>query len=1141
MRLKSGSVVLAPSDLSNFLSCRHLASLDLRAARDQAEKPKRSNVMIDELRARGIAHEQAYLGHLRGQGLSIAAKPAPPPGEPAAALSHEETLAAMRAGADILYQATLADDAWSGVADFLRKIPEPSELGGWSYEVIDAKLARETRAGTILQLCVYSYLVGKLQGRRPGQMYVVSPGHELEPLAYRTDDYAAYFRLLERGMEGFIKSPADTYPEMVAHCDLCAWWQDCEKRRRTDDALCYVAGISTGQIRSLRELGVQKLAEFAQLEEVPEPSHGSREALARARDQARIQWRGREQGARLHELREPFDAEHGLALLPEPAADDIFLDFEGSHFAEHGVQEYLTGYVCKGADGRPAYTPLWARTLEQERQAFEQFIDFATATRERNPAAHVYHFAAYEPAALKRLMGRFATREVELDALLRGKAFVDLHTVLRRSLIASVERYSIKDMEPFFGYARAQDLREAAASRRLIEHAIEAGDWDEAVEGHKGTVEDYNREDCESAERLRDWLERLRGEVLRSGHELPRPDPQAGEAPEEISDLDKELQRLRDGLLADVPADPDARSADQRARFVLAHLMEFHRREDKAAWWEYYRLLGLEEADYSEERRALTGLTFVRVLKDGKAPLQRYRFPAQELDARAKDAVYLSTGQQIGTVDAVDYGARTIDIKKRQAAAHLHPSGVILHNRVDAGVLRQSLMRFGEAVLARGFAGEAPFRAAEALLLRQSPRPKGEPSLQRAGETTEQAACRIALALDGQVLAIQGPPGTGKTYTGGKIICALTSRGLTVGVTAVSHKVILKLLEGAAEEAKRQGLALSAARKHDEAYTGPWGIESVGDNGALLGGIADGSFDVVGATAWAWARPDFAQAVDVLIVDEAGQMALGNVLAAAPAARSLVLLGDPQQLEQPLQSTHPEGSEASALYHWLDGAETMPANRGLFLGTTFRLHPAIAAFTSEVYYEGRLEARPGLDRQAILAKEGKRLSFSGSGLRYLPVSHAGNQARAHEEVAAIALLAGELLACGRFRDHNQEIRDLTPDDILVVAPYNAQVAALAEALPALAGRIGTVDRFQGQEAPVVIYSMTSSSPEDAPRGMEFLYNGHRFNVATSRAKALCILVGSPALFEPECRTPRQMKMANGFCRFLEMAENSLGW
>lgn len=1098
------------------------------------ERPVRYGPVIDELKARGIAHEQAYLAHLERQGLVVARSASD---DESASAGLERTLEAMRAGADVIYQAALSDGDWSGRADFLCKVDRPSDLGDWSYEVTDTKLARDTRAGTVLQLCVYSYLLEKLQGCRPAFMHVVTPRNDFAPSSYRIDDYSAYFRLLERDIGRFVRAPEETYPELVPHCDLCAWWKECEQRRRGDDHLCYVAGISSGQIKSLRALGIDRLADFARTDEIQDPPHGSREALERVREQARVQLVGRERGSPYHELLEPFGTDHGLALLPAPAPEDIFLDFEGDHFAEEGVQEYLTGFVSSDPNGEPIYTALWARKLDEERRAFERFIDFAIETRRRNPQAHIYHFGAYEPAALKRMMGRFATREVELDELLRGGAFVDLHRIVRRALIAGVERYSIKDLEPFFGYRRGQDLAEASLSRQIIEHAIEAGDFDDTTESHLAIVEDYNREDCESAERLRDWLEALRAEAIAQGHALPRPEPVDGEAPEDISELDRELQRLRDGLLAGVPDDPAARTDEQQVRFVLAHMMEFHRREDKAGWWEFYRLREADPESFAGERRAAIGLQFAGVVEAGKAPLQRYRLPAQELDARSGDDVHDPEGNRLGTVSAVDFGGRTLDIKKSKRTADIHSDAVFFHNHVSSKELQKSLMRLGDFVLANGLTKEAPYESAVSVLLRHAPAvPSGAKTLQTAGETTVAAACRIAAKLDGGVLAIQGPPGTGKTYTGAHIICALKRQGLKVGVSAVSHKVILNLLEGAAKLASDDGIDLRVMHKQSGEYTGDLDIAYVNGYPKILAALEDGDADVVGGTAWTWSRPEFIDSVDVLIVDEAGQMSLGNVLACCGAGKSLILLGDPQQLEQPLQSSHPEGSEVSALYHYLDGEDTMPLDRGLFLAETWRLHPAIARFTSEAYYQGKVTARPGLEQQTILPAPGRALSVSGSGLRYLPVRHEGNQARSLEEADAIRNLVAELFEAGSWQDRDRNVSRLTGKDILIVAPYNAQVAALAEALPDLRGRIGTVDRFQGQEAPIVIYSMTSSSPDDAPRGMEFLYDRHRFNVATSRAKALCILVGSPALFEPECRTPRQMRRANGFCRYLELAE-----
>ena len=283
---------------------------------------------------------------------------------------------------------------------------------------------------------------------------------------------------------------------------------------------------------------------------------------------------------------------------------------------------------------------------------------------------------------------------------------------------------------------------------------------------------------------------------------------------------------------------------------------------------------------------------------------------------------------------------------------------------------------------------------------------------------------------------------------------------------------------------------------------------------------------------WLWSRPEALESVDVLFVDEAAQVSLANVLAVSHAAPSLVLLGDPRQLDQPTQGSHPDGTGVSAMEYLLNGRQTIGSEQGLFLGETWRLHPDICSFTSEVFYEGRLTARAGLNRQ-VIRSSGR---IQGSGLRYLPVEHQGNQSSSPEEVAGIDTLVSDIL-CSRATWINREgaEKPVTLEDILIIAPYNAQVFELKARLRD--ARIGTVDKFQGQEAPIVIYSMTSSSHADAPRGMNFLYSLNRLNVATSRARCVSVLVASPALFEPECRTPDQMRMANAFCRYLEIASD----
>jgi uncharacterized protein len=395
-------------------------------------------------------------------------------------------------------------------------------------------------------------------------------------------------------------------------------------------------------------------------------------------------------------------------------------------------------------------------------------------------------------------------------------------------------------------------------------------------------------------------------------------------------------------------------------------------------------------------------------------------------------------------------------------------------------------------------------------------------------------AVRIVSDLDQTVLAIQGPPGAGKTFAGAQMICELVRRGARIGITAVSHKVIRNLLDAVVKAASESHLPISCIQKVTTKSDPPSNIEEITDNGEAFARLRDRRANVVGGTQWLWARPEAQEAADVLFVDEAGQMSLANVLASSQGAKSVVLLGDPQQLEQPQQGTHPEGTDASALEHILRGHKTVPDDRGIFLPETWRLAPSICAFTSEVFYEGKLSSHAGLEKQALVGTA----PFEGAGLWVAAVAHEGNRNSSSEEVVLIDRILARLLRQeARWIDRHGAPHKMTPDHVLVVAPYNSQVSLLSERLASQGIRVGTVDRFQGQEAPVVIYSMTTSTPEDAPRGMEFLYNLNRLNVATSRARCASILVASPRLFEPECKSPRQMQLANALCRYVELGRS----
>ncbi|MDF2780918.1 MAG: helicase, partial [Geminicoccaceae bacterium] len=1025
---------------------------------------------------------------------------------------------------------TLAHGRWRGRADFLQRTAAPSDLGPWSYEVVDAKLARQTRAGTILQLCLYSEMVGAIQGRLPARMHVVTHP-DLRPLPFRVHDYLAYHRLMQRRLEAAVDAAVaggETYPDPVAQCDFCRWWRRCDSRRRDDDHLCFVAGIARLQIDELRGRGIAMLAALAEmpLPLVPKPARGAEETYARVRDQARVQLAGRRRRAPVNELLDVTEAQ-GLCRLPEPSAGDIFLDFEGDPYAGSGGLEYLLGCTTGTAE-EPHYHARWALDASAERASFEAFIDLAMARLERWPDFHIYHFAPYEPAALKRLMGRYATREDELDRLLRAGRFVDLHRIVRQALRASVERYALKELEAFYSFERAVELRTASLHLRAFERALELGDADTVPAATRDAIEGYNRDDCISTMHLRDWLERLRAERVAAGDASPRPELEGGAPPEALGERQQRVQALYDRLAADVPADPEERSDEQRARWLLANLLDWHRREKKAVWWEYFRLRELPDGDLLEERAALAGLELVARLDTPKrSVVDRYRFPPQDCEIRRGDELH-HQDQRAGVVEAIDVAACTVDVRKGPAIADLHATAVFSHSNINDDVKRDALMRLGEWVAEHGIDAPGSFRAGRDLLLRRPPNPVLE---QPAGVGTDEISRRWVLALDGSTLPVQGPPGAGKTYTGARMIAALVRAGRKVGITALGHEVIRNLLQEVVRAAEMERTAVRCLRKVNEVSDPPDpAIREVTDNGAVLAALTDGEVDVVAGTPWLWAREDLRETLDVLFVDEAGQLALADVLSVAQAARNLVLLGDPQQLRQPQQGSHPDGADVSALEHLLDGHETIPAGHGLFLDSTWRLHPKICAFTSELFYEQRLHSRPNLDRQLL---DGPT-EFAGAGLWFVPVEHTGNQSSSLEEVERIAGLVAGLTADGvHWTDSRADRRPFALADILIIAPFNAQVAALAGRLPG--ARIGTVDKFQGQEAPVVICSLATSSPEDAPHGMDFLYSLNRLNVAVSRAKTACILVASPRLFEPDCRTPAQMRLANAFCRYLEMA------
>ncbi|WP_245448688.1 TM0106 family RecB-like putative nuclease [Phyllobacterium sophorae] len=661
-------------------------------------KPHIWDPLLELLWERGARHEREYVEHLKAKGLSVTVIE----GVGVDSEAVVKTRQAMVAGDEIIIQGAFRSDNWIGRTDILRRIDTPSDLGPWSYEVIDTKLATETKGATVLQLCLYADLLAAVQGLHPAHSYVVTPWSDFEPQLYRMDDYRAYYRRVQRSLETVIGSPdgAEVYPEPNEHCDVCRWQRRCDAQRREDDHLSLVAGITKVQINELKQHGVETVAGLAALP-VPlgwKPDRGAAQSYERIREQARIQIAGREAGEVLHELL-PVVKGFGLTILPEPSAGDVFFDLEGDPFVGEGGLEYLFGYAYRGIDGTQAYSGKWSYSREQEKKAFEGFVDFVMARLQHHPTLHIYHYAPYEPAALKRLMGRHATREEEIDFLLRSKRFVDLYSVVRNGLRASVESYSIKKLEPLYGFTRDINLPDANAALTKVQAGLELGDLELIGDADRAIVEGYNRDDCVSTWQLRDWLEARRAEFVDSGTELLRPELPEGMAGEALSERQKKINALAASLTEGVPDDPSERTAEQHARWLLANLLDWHRREEKAVWWEYYRLSDLAADELIEERAGLSGLTFMGVTGGtAKAPVHRFGFPPQETELRGGEDLYNVGGVKLGSTVSVSFDERWIDVKKRMDSVDVHPSALFGHKAVNPGILADSIVRFGEYV-----------------------------------------------------------------------------------------------------------------------------------------------------------------------------------------------------------------------------------------------------------------------------------------------------------------------------------------------------------------------------------------------------------------------------------------------------------
>ena len=1108
MRKQTGEILFATSDLNGYLGCWHSTFLDLKDL-DQHRPRAADDAQAKLIQDKGHEHERAFLASLKKSGLGVVEVSEKGSLTDRVALTTE----IMRDGPDIIYQAALKNGVWHGFVDFLKRVDHPSQLGSFSYETVDTKLSKHPKPQHVMQLCVYSELLQHLQGTRPhGMSLILGDSSEV---SLRFDEFAFYYANIKRSFEKYVAdSPATSRPEPCHSCGMCKWRDLCSEQWEKEDHLSRVANIQRAQVRKLEAAGVTTVDALARLDDAATVPKLSQAILDRLKSQARLQVFKRETGENKVETLEA-DEGRGFARMPQTDPGDLYFDMEGDPLYPDGL-EYLFGFYHL-ASGEPVFEPFWAHDHEAEKRTFQAVMDFIVGHLKAHPGAHIYHYNHYEETALKRLAAQYGTRETEVDDLLRGRKLVDLFKVVREAIRVSEPSYSIKNLETF--YMKKRDAEVASAGDSIVVYE----NWRTTQEPELlQQISDYNEDDCRSTHLLRDWLLTMRPS------DMPWFDVMVEATSEEKLQAQQEAEATRVRYEKNLVG--GSKRPDHEFRELVSHLLEFHRREAKPQWWAMFDRQDRTDIELVEDAECLGNLQSDQATppyKEKRSMVYTYQFPPQETKLKVGSACLQSYDlERAGEIVALDMSQQTVSIKKGAKkepppdTLSITPTGPI-----DNRVLKNAVYRFADAIIA----GDGRFQALASFLRRGMPSIAGhEKEMPIIPEGTDilQSTIQAVSNLQESHLFIQGPPGAGKTYTSSHVIVKLIRSGKRIGVSSNSHKAINNLLAGIEKAAKQQGITFRGQKKCTA--TNPETLF----NGEMIENVAtakdmDLESDLIAGTAWLLARNEFDEVLDYLFIDEAGQVSLANLVAMGLSAKNIVLVGDQMQLGQPIQGVHPGLSGMSILDYLLEGQATIPADRGIFLGTTWRMHENVCRFISDAVYDGRLHPEKDNQNQSLILSDTAHPELRGSGIRFIGAEHEGCSQKSEVEGEIVRDLFSSLTG-QRYRNRNGKEYPLGLDNILVVTPYNVQVNHLKSILPEGA-QVGTVDKFQGQEAEVVIISMVTSSAEDLPRNIEFLYSKNRLNVAISRARTLAVIVASPNLLEIPCQTLEQMRLVNTLC------------
>ncbi|MBX9695805.1 MAG: TM0106 family RecB-like putative nuclease, partial [Cyanobacteria bacterium] len=1008
MRKVDKQLVFSPSDLITFME----SPFDSWMERYHLEYPGEQQPDDEDeshaiLAKHGDAHELSFLNQLKNSGVDVA--------EVDGSCSEHARLAtinAMREGREIVFQGYLSHGPFAGKSDFLCRVEGSSELGDFHYEVWDTKLARKAKPYFIVQLCCYAEMLESIQGRLPYSIRVVLGN--LEQHQFHTEDYIHQFRQLKESFLEFqCNFSRDISPQDCSAGNFSRWKTIAEKILKAREDLSLVANIRKTQIKRLRDASVSTITQLSQ--RIDSIAGMCNDTLSTLRQQARLQLQSQAEERTVFEVLPPIDGK-GLCLLPPASVNDVYFDMEGYPLMDGGL-EYLFGAVyitepecapkLPNEDGSAhtktasADKPLntchenqnpvlhfkdwWAHDRDQEKKAFERFVDWVYARWLEDPSMHVYHYAAYEVSALRRLACRHSTRVEEIDDLLRQEVFVDLYQVVRHGIRVGEPSYSIKYVEHLFRPKRSGSVSKATDSVVFYESWLENQDgltWQDSQILKE--IRDYNEVDCVSTYQLAVWLRNVQQDrdISYTGKIATPPPPVRTPRPESY---------LAAELLASASKIEDAET--RRVQELLAGLLEFHRRADKPMWWRRFDRQKMTSEELYDDLDCLAGLT-----RTETPPVPRrmsldyeYKFdPDQDTKLDSGSTCLIASDlSQVKLVEINRSNGLAIITLGKQRDQPPDVLDLLPDEYVNSDLITDSIVRTG----LRWLNGMPISQCLYDLLFRQRPRLRGTVPLEQIVQSpaVEDIARAIGL-MHKTCLCIQGPPGTGKTYTASHTIVELLRQGKRIGITSNSHKAIDNLLHKVISVSAEQDVACKAAKVRTDSKSSQTKTESdihMIKGSAALFALPDlDSYNVFAGTAWLFSHHHAVGLVDYLFVDEAGQVSLANVAGMSPSTDNLVLLGDQMQLEQPVEGSHPGNSGDSALQYLLENRQTIPDDMGIFLGITRRMHSQICSIISTTVYDSRLHSHPDNDRQILLPPQ--RLSHcfdKTAGIIWHPVEH----------------------------------------------------------------------------------------------------------------------------------------------------------